>query len=207
MDSTIIGVECIDELADFAGVKTEVAAITERADARRARLRGRADRPCRAAEGPARGGARSAATTSASASIPARAPSCAPWPRSAPRPRSSRAASPSSPSVSPRRPASPATRPTRLVVEDGRLTGEVARPILGREAKLAALAGRRPARSASLPRRCSRSATGPTTSTMIGAAGLGVAYHAKPALAAVAECPDRALGPDGAACAAGYPGA
>ena len=31
MDSTIIGQECIDELADFAGLKTHVAAITERA--------------------------------------------------------------------------------------------------------------------------------------------------------------------------------
>ena len=31
MDSTIIGVECIDELADFAGLKPEVAAITEAA--------------------------------------------------------------------------------------------------------------------------------------------------------------------------------
>jgi phosphoserine phosphatase len=31
MDSTIIGQECIDELADYAGFKGEVAAITERA--------------------------------------------------------------------------------------------------------------------------------------------------------------------------------
>ena len=31
MDSTMIGQECIDELADFAGLKTHVAAITERA--------------------------------------------------------------------------------------------------------------------------------------------------------------------------------
>ena len=31
MDSTIIGQECIDELADFAGLKDEIAAITERA--------------------------------------------------------------------------------------------------------------------------------------------------------------------------------
>ncbi|HMO43502.1 MAG TPA: HAD-IB family phosphatase, partial [Phenylobacterium sp.] len=31
MDSTIIGCECIDELADFAGVKAEVSEITERA--------------------------------------------------------------------------------------------------------------------------------------------------------------------------------
>jgi phosphoserine phosphatase len=31
MDSTMIGQECIDELADFAGLKSRVAAITERA--------------------------------------------------------------------------------------------------------------------------------------------------------------------------------
>jgi phosphoserine phosphatase len=31
MDSTIIGCECLDELADFAGVKDQVAEITERA--------------------------------------------------------------------------------------------------------------------------------------------------------------------------------
>ena len=31
MDSTIITVECLDELADMAGLKPEIAAITERA--------------------------------------------------------------------------------------------------------------------------------------------------------------------------------
>ena len=31
MDSTMIGQECIDELADFVGLKEKVAAITERA--------------------------------------------------------------------------------------------------------------------------------------------------------------------------------
>ncbi len=31
MDSTMIAAECIDELADFAGIKAEIAAITERA--------------------------------------------------------------------------------------------------------------------------------------------------------------------------------
>ena len=31
MDSTIIGQECIDELADYAGIKASIAAITERA--------------------------------------------------------------------------------------------------------------------------------------------------------------------------------
>ena len=31
MDSTIIGQECLDELADYAGLKTQISAITERA--------------------------------------------------------------------------------------------------------------------------------------------------------------------------------
>src|SRR4029079_15803329 len=31
MDSTIIACECLDELADFAGLKPQIAAITERA--------------------------------------------------------------------------------------------------------------------------------------------------------------------------------
>jgi phosphoserine phosphatase len=31
MDSTMIAVECIDELADYAGLKAEIAAVTERA--------------------------------------------------------------------------------------------------------------------------------------------------------------------------------
>src|ERR1700733_13515192 len=31
MDSTIIGCECLDELADMAGLKAKVSAITERA--------------------------------------------------------------------------------------------------------------------------------------------------------------------------------
>jgi phosphoserine phosphatase len=31
MDSTLIGIECIDEIADLAGIKPQVAAITERA--------------------------------------------------------------------------------------------------------------------------------------------------------------------------------
>ena len=31
MDSTIITIECIDELADFAGIKPQIAAVTRRA--------------------------------------------------------------------------------------------------------------------------------------------------------------------------------
>jgi phosphoserine phosphatase len=39
MDSTMIGQECIDELADYAGIKPQIAAITERA------MRGEIDFP------------------------------------------------------------------------------------------------------------------------------------------------------------------
>jgi phosphoserine phosphatase len=60
MDSTIINVECLDELADFAGVKAQVSEITERAmrgelafeGALRERvgmLKGLSSRRCRAA--------------------------------------------------------------------------------------------------------------------------------------------------------------
>ena len=33
MDSTMIGQECIDELADYAGMKEEIAAVTDAASA------------------------------------------------------------------------------------------------------------------------------------------------------------------------------
>ena len=53
MDSTMIGQECIDELADYAGFKSQVAAITERAMRGEHRLRAGAARARRAAQGPA----------------------------------------------------------------------------------------------------------------------------------------------------------
>jgi len=49
MDSTMIGQECIDELADFAGLKALVSEITEARDARRDRVRAGAARARRAA--------------------------------------------------------------------------------------------------------------------------------------------------------------
>ena len=73
-----------------------------------------------------------------------------------------------------------------LLVADGVLTGEVARPILGRRAKLAALqalaaeAGVRAEAALAV-------GDGANDGDMVRAAGLGVAYHAKPALAAVAD--------------------
>ena len=73
-----------------------------------------------------------------------------------------------------------------LTIADGRLTGEVGRPILGRRAKLAALH----AIAAELGVRAEAALAvgdGANDADMVRAAGLGVAYHAKPALAAVAD--------------------
>jgi phosphoserine phosphatase len=52
MDSTIINVECLDELADFAGVKDKVSEITERAMRGELAFEGRAARAGRHAQGP-----------------------------------------------------------------------------------------------------------------------------------------------------------
>ena len=49
MDSTLITIECIDEIADMMGIKPDVAAITVQCDARGDRFRGKPDaaaRPC-----------------------------------------------------------------------------------------------------------------------------------------------------------------
>ena len=78
------------------------------------------------------------------------------------------------------------SRANRLLVDaDGRLTGEVAEPIFGRAAKLATLHP--------LTRRHDLTADetlvtgdGANDIAMIEAAGLGVAYHAKPRVAAAA---------------------
>ncbi len=77
-------------------------------------------------------------------------------------------------------------RANELKAEDGKLSGEVTEPILGprRQARHAARASR------SLRPRQSRYAGGGDGANdlgMIEAAGLGVAYHAKPAVAAAAH--------------------
>ncbi len=73
------------------------------------------------------------------------------------------------------------TRANRLVEAEGKLTGEVARPILGREAKVEALRefGADPADAIAV-------GDGANDLGMIGAAGMGVALHAKPVVAEAA---------------------
>jgi phosphoserine phosphatase len=77
-------------------------------------------------------------------------------------------------------------RANELIVEDGKLAGKVKEPILGRAAKLATLQeltkklGIRPEETIAI-------GDGANDLDMITAAGLGVAIHAKPAVAAAAH--------------------
>ena len=73
----------------------------------------------------------------------------------------------------------------RLAVADGALTGDVVMPILGREAKLTALR-ETAARLGLGPADVCAVGDGANDLAMIGAAGLGVAYHGKPVVAAAA---------------------
>ena len=77
-------------------------------------------------------------------------------------------------------------RANRLIERDGALTGEVEEPILGRSAKLAALRELR--ERFALPRAAVLAVgDGANDLAMLQEAGLGVAYHAKPAVAAAAH--------------------
>ncbi len=73
----------------------------------------------------------------------------------------------------------------QLLIIDGRLTGAVREPILGREAKLAALRDRAAGLGLDLAATCAVG-DGANDLAMVTAAGLGVAYHAKPVVAAAA---------------------
>jgi phosphoserine phosphatase len=77
-------------------------------------------------------------------------------------------------------------RANRLLIEDGKLTGHVEEPILGRDAKLAAMSEL--AKRLNLRREETLAAgDGANDLPMIEAAGLGVAFHAKPVVAEAAH--------------------
>lgn len=184
MDSTIINVECIDELADFAGVKEKVAAITDKAmrgeldfeaalRERVAMLKGLPladlqrvyDERVRLNPGArtltrtmAANGARCVLVSGGFSFFTSRVAQAALF---------------------------QAHRGNTLIAADGVLTGQVGEPILGRQAKLSALKEEAAMRGLDL------SATlalgdGANDLAMIEAAGLGVAYRAKPIVAAQA---------------------
>jgi phosphoserine phosphatase len=77
-------------------------------------------------------------------------------------------------------------RANELDIVDGKLTGGVVGPILGREAKLDALIQYRGARGLSADATLAVG-DGANDLAMIEAAGLGVAYRAKPVVAAEAD--------------------
>lgn len=73
-----------------------------------------------------------------------------------------------------------------LIFQDGKLTGEVAEPILGRSAKIEALVGLRDELKLA-PHDTMAVGDGANDLGMIGEAGLGVAFHAKPVVAEAAD--------------------
>jgi phosphoserine phosphatase len=77
-------------------------------------------------------------------------------------------------------------RANTLIVADGKLTGEVGQPILGREAKRQRLQELL-AEQGLTPEDAIAVGDGANDLAMIELAGLGVAYHAKPSVAAVAD--------------------
>ncbi len=185
MDSTIIGCECLDELADFAGVKAEVSAITERAmrgeigfeGALRERVGMLKGLPLAALQqcyeervrlNPgaevlvrtmAAHGARCVLVSGGFEFFPRRVAAAAGF---------------------------HANRANRLIEAGEALTGEVGEPILGREAKLAALQEEAAALGVE-PAQAIAIGDGANDLAMLGAAGLGVAYRAKPLVAAEAH--------------------
>jgi phosphoserine phosphatase len=185
MDSTIINVECLDELADFAGVKDRVAAITERAmrgelefeGALRERLLlleglelSAIDR-CHAERVRLNPGARVLVET-----MKAHGARCV---------LVSGGFTDFTGKVA-RAAGFQANRANVLERADGRLTGRVREPILGREAKLAAL-NEECAALGIEPAEVLAVGDGANDLAMIAAAGLGVAYRAKPVVAAQAD--------------------
>jgi phosphoserine phosphatase len=76
-------------------------------------------------------------------------------------------------------------RANRLIVDDGRFSGTVAEPILGREAKRETLAELAAQRALALDATMAVG-DGANDLAMLTAAGLGIAYHAKPKVAAAA---------------------
>lgn len=79
-----------------------------------------------------------------------------------------------------------AWRANRLEISGGRLTGRAGEPILGRDAKVWALEDYCSWLGAE-PRQAAAVGDGANDLPLLGAAGLGVAYHAKPAVVAAAR--------------------
>jgi len=184
MDSTMIGQECLDELADFVGQKARVAAITERA------MRGEIAFEPALAERVALLAGLSARVAD---EVIDKRITLTPGGRALVRTMAAHGAhtclvsggftlftAPIAAAI-----GFAENRGNRLEVHDGRFTGRVEPPILGRDAKLATLIELRTTLG------LEKNETlvvgdGANDLLMISEGGLGVAYHAKPVVAAAA---------------------
>jgi phosphoserine phosphatase len=185
MDSTMISVECIDELADYAGRKAEVAAVTERA------MRGELEFEAALSE---RVGLLAGLEAGAIARCHDERVRITPGAKALVRTMRRDGALTILVSggftVFADRVAGEIgfdrAVANRLDMKEGRVAGTVAAPLLGAEAKRQAL------EQALEERGLDRSASlavgdGANDIPMLRAAGLGIAFHAKPAAAAAAD--------------------
>ncbi len=185
MDSTIINVECLDELADYAGKKAEIAEITERA------MRGELEFEGALRE---RVGMLKGLSTAALQQAYDERVRLNPGARTMVRTMAANGARcvlvSGGFTFFTGRVAEAAgfhdNRANTLLEGEGALTGLVGEPILGREAKLAALQEEAAALGIS-PADAVALGDGANDLAMIEAAGLGVAYRAKPIVAAQAD--------------------
>ncbi|WFU54042.1 phosphoserine phosphatase SerB [Bradyrhizobium pachyrhizi] len=184
MDSTMIGQECIDELADFAGLKAHVAAITERA------MRGEIEFESALRE---RVVLLKGLPVSVVDEVLDKRITLTPGGRELVMTMRAHGAYTCLISggftlftkVVAAKVGFQENRANQLQVADGKLTGEVVEPILGRATKLATLIEL--TESFDLDEIDTLVVgDGANDLGMIQAAGLGVAYHAKPAVAAAA---------------------
>jgi phosphoserine phosphatase len=185
MDSTMIKQECIDELADYVGLKAHVAAITERAmrgeiefePALRARVALLKGLPLAVVDEVI---AKRITLTSGARTLVA----------TMRQNRSYTCLVSGGFTLFTGRVAAmigfDEHRGNTLIAEDGKLAGRVDEPILGREAKLATLIELRERLGLS-PQDTLAAGDGANDLAMLEAAGLGVAYHAKPKVAATAH--------------------
>jgi phosphoserine phosphatase len=181
MDSTMIGQECIDELADYAGLKSRVAAITERA------MRGEIAFAPALRERVALLKGLPAAVVDTVIAERIRLTSGGPTLVATMRANGAHACLVSggftafTSRIAAMIGFDEEHANTLVIDAGGQLTGEVAEPVLGREAKLDTLIALRQRL------RLTRGETlavgdGANDIPMIQAAGLGVAFHGKPAI-------------------------
>jgi phosphoserine phosphatase len=184
MDSTIIGQECIDELADFAGLKAKVAAITERA------MRGEIEFEPALRERVALLAGLPATTINTVLTERIRLTPGAVELVATMRANGAYALLVSGGFTAFATPIAAKagfdeSRANELLVQDGHLTGKVAEPILGRADKLQALQDAIVRLGISAGDALAVG-DGANDLGMIRHAGLGVAYHAKPKVAEAA---------------------